>query len=132
MESSSLEAKEPKKPETPLLQPSPVRILVQTLTHLVPMDGVAPKNDPASDKLISMLHRICQFQWNCKYTAGVHRWYTYGDEFGYNNRLCFFLIDYGTTSNDDDVPTLCYEWTGESLYDQSSPNFSPEYDCVNI
>lgn len=49
----------------------------------------------------------------------MHRWNAYGDEFGYNHRLCFFLVDYGSSSDDDEVPILSYEWTGESLYDHS-------------
>jgi hypothetical protein len=118
MDSTSSKSKDP---EPLLLQQSPVRILVQTLTHLVPADGVGPENDPYSDKLFSMFDRICKYQWNCKFDPEVLRWYSYGDEFGYNDRLCFFLIDYGSSSNDEDVPILCYKWTGELLYDYSTP-----------
>ncbi|GLB11179.1 hypothetical protein AtubIFM57258_007599 [Aspergillus tubingensis] len=73
------------------LTPSPMRVLVQTLTHLVP-----------SDNLIA---------------NGLQRWYSYGDEFGYNNRVCFFLLDYGTApnGNDEEVPIQCFTWDGEKF-----------------
>ncbi|KAI9925862.1 hypothetical protein MW887_005668 [Aspergillus wentii] len=102
-------------PGSPLLKPSALRVLVQTLTHFVPADGRAPEGDLYSSKLMAMLDRICQHHWNCDFQPGVQRFYSYGDEFGYNNRRCFFLVDYGTSDNDDDVPILCYEWTGESF-----------------
>ncbi|KAK6838761.1 hypothetical protein RU639_000378 [Aspergillus parasiticus] len=105
----------PEDPGLPPLHASPVRILVQTLTHLVPSDGVAGDEDPYSDRLISMLDRICKHTWNVEFEPGAFRWYTYGDEFGYNNRPCFFLVDYGNASNDDDVPVISYEWTGEEF-----------------
>ena len=63
-----------------------------------------------------MFNRVCQHVWNCEFDEDVHRWYTCGDNFGYNNRRCFFLVDYGTSANDDGVPVLCYDWTGETLY----------------
>ncbi|KAB8214143.1 hypothetical protein BDV33DRAFT_183328 [Aspergillus novoparasiticus] len=75
----------PEDPGPPPLQPSPVRILVQTLTHLVPSDGVAGDEDPYGDRLISMLDRICKHTWNVEFEPGAFRWYTCGDEFGYNN-----------------------------------------------
>ncbi|KAE8414051.1 hypothetical protein BDV36DRAFT_266426, partial [Aspergillus pseudocaelatus] len=36
--------------------------------------------------------------------------YPYNDQFALNNRRCFFLVDYGESQNDDDVPVLSYEW----------------------
>lgn len=107
----------PEDAEQPLLQPSPIRVLVQTLTHLVPSDGLEMSgNNTHLDKLTSILNRICRYHWNCDFDPSVFRWYTYGDEFGYSNRRCFFLLDYGSSTNDDEVPILSYEWTGESLY----------------
>ncbi|RJE25272.1 hypothetical protein PHISCL_02422 [Aspergillus sclerotialis] len=38
-----------------------------------------------------------------------------GAQFGLNNKRCFFLVDYSESENDDEVPVLYYEWTGESL-----------------
>ncbi|PYH66919.1 uncharacterized protein BO88DRAFT_427512 [Aspergillus vadensis CBS 113365] len=49
-----------------------------------------------------MLDIICQHTWKCDFDGHVHRWYTYGDEFGYSHRMCFFLIDYGTAPGGDD------------------------------
>ncbi|KAJ5180069.1 hypothetical protein N7492_003279 [Penicillium capsulatum] len=43
-----------------------------------------------------MLHRISRYHWYCPYWPFENRFYTHGDEFGYNNRLCFFLVDHGT------------------------------------
>ncbi|KAE8359045.1 hypothetical protein BDV27DRAFT_163008 [Aspergillus caelatus] len=107
----------PEDPGLSPLKPSPVRILIQTLTHLAPSDGVAGDEDPYGDRLISMLDRICKHTWDVEFEPGVHRWYTSGDEFGYNNRPCFFLVDYGNASTDDDVPIKSYEWIGEELYE---------------
>ncbi|KAL4962314.1 uncharacterized protein BDV14DRAFT_202970 [Aspergillus stella-maris] len=96
----------PWKPSShPPLSPSPLRILIQTITHLIPSDElpelIHPHSNPYGVKINSMLNRICQLTWGCAWEPGVHRWYGYGDdEFGYNNRLCFFVVDAGTTDND--------------------------------
>ncbi|KAK2596414.1 hypothetical protein N8I77_013305 [Diaporthe amygdali] len=90
----------------------PMRVLVQTRTHLVPGDG-------HSKKVLSMLHRICLHQWGRNFNPYEDRSNTYGDEFGYNDRLCFFLVDHGEspTGSDDpaEVPMTVYEWDGKSL-----------------
>ncbi|KAE8146783.1 hypothetical protein BDV25DRAFT_169609 [Aspergillus avenaceus] len=109
-------------------QPCPVRILVQTLTHLVPSDIPNTDRDPYNIKFFSMLDRICRYHWNCDFAPEIHRCASYGDDFAYNNRFCFFLIDYGTTSNDDDVPILCYEWTGQDLQDKPFPELLQSKD----
>ena len=88
----------------------PVRILVQTLTHLVP-----ESNDLS--KTMFIINRICQLHWQCDYNYKEHRWSSYNGRFALKNRRCFFLLDTGESLNDDDVPILSYEWTGESLYD---------------
>lgn len=106
-------------PTPPILSPRPIRILVQTLTHLVPSDKVIdnPERDLHGDKLISMLDRICKLTWGIGFTPRAHRFYSYGDdEFGYNHRPCFFLVDCGEAESDDDVPVRCYEWDGGELY----------------
>ncbi|PWY87973.1 hypothetical protein BO94DRAFT_534977 [Aspergillus sclerotioniger CBS 115572] len=92
-----------------------MRILVQTLTHLVPSNtspDITKKTEPYTAKLLSMLNLICKFIWNSGFQPGVQRWYTYGDEFGYNNRMCFFLLDVGD-EDEEKVPIQCYEWDGE-------------------
>lgn len=86
----------------------PVRILVQTLTHLVPGSG-------NMERSFFMLDRMCQHHWNCDFEAPRFRWASYNAQFASNNRRCFFLVDYGESDNDEDVPVLPYEWTGESL-----------------
>lgn len=117
---------------SPLLQPSPVRILVQTLTHLVPSGDITRYTDPYMAKYHSMFDHICKHHWNRKFDPTIHRDYTYNDNLGYNDRLCFYLLDYGTTSNDDDVPILCYEWTGESLYDNIHHSYPTQITIINI
>ena len=103
-------ARQPEQLEPTLFRPDPpVRILVQTLTDLVPgSDGL--------DKTMFIINRICQLHWQCGYSYKEHRWSAYNDRFAFKNRRCFFLLDTGKSSNDDDVPILSYEWTGESLY----------------
>ncbi|KAF2105731.1 hypothetical protein BDV96DRAFT_655306 [Lophiotrema nucula] len=86
----------------------PVRILVQTLTHLVP-------GKDSHERTYSMLDRMCQHHWNCDFSVPKFRWASHNCQFAFNNRRCFFLIDYGESQNDDDVPVLSYEWTGEAL-----------------
>ncbi|KAK2865076.1 hypothetical protein FQN49_003936 [Arthroderma sp. PD_2] len=88
----------------------PIRILVRTLTHLVPGNG-------NSERRMFILNRICQHHWGCDFEAPERRWSSYNDLFGLNNRRCFFLVDYGESLNGDDdaVPVLSYEWTGKSL-----------------
>lgn len=88
----------------------PMRVLVQTLMHLV--SGTDNMN-----KCDFIFNRICQHQWNCDFEPGkVHRCATYNDVFAFANRCYFFLLDVGKFDNDDDVPVICYEWTEESLY----------------
>ncbi|BCS23937.1 uncharacterized protein APUU_40381A [Aspergillus puulaauensis] len=106
----------PQRPGQPLLQPA--RVLVQTLTHLLPSDGkiYKPERNPGGDKLYSMLHRICQHVWSHSYDSDFFRWYGYNDDqLGYNNRPCFFLVDHGEADNEADVPVLAFEWTGEEF-----------------
>lgn len=86
----------------------PVRILVQTLTHLVP-------GGDNFERVDFILNRICQDHWNCDFQCPKFRWASYNDQFALNNRRCFFLVDYGESGDDDDVPVLSYDWTGESL-----------------
>jgi hypothetical protein len=87
----------------------PIRVLVQTLTHLVPGDG-------NYERSMFILNRICQHHWNCDFQSSKFRWAAYNDQFSFNNRRCFFLVDYGESEDDGSVPILSYEWTGESLY----------------
>jgi hypothetical protein len=45
----------------------------------------------------------------------VHRWDSYGTQFGYHDRQCFILVDYGQSANEEDVPVVRYKWKGGSL-----------------
>ena len=93
----------------------PKRILVETKTHLVP-------GDEYGTKCHSMIHLICQHHWNRNFIFGEDRWYSYGTQFGYDNRTCYFLVDHGQSATGDDVPVVRYQWTGESLLEPLSPS----------
>lgn len=93
----------------------PKRILVQTKTHLVPGDGY-------DQRCLFLLDLICQYHWNRDFDPDQDRWSVYGAWFSYDNRRCYFLVDHGQSLNDNDVPVLWYEWTGESLLKPPSPS----------
>jgi hypothetical protein len=89
----------------------PIRILVQTKTHLV-------KGDDWGWKCLHMRDIICQHHWNRNFDSSQDRWSTRGTHFGYDNRDCYFLVDHGHSANNDDgVPILWYQWTGEALFE---------------
>ncbi|EEQ32318.1 conserved hypothetical protein [Microsporum canis CBS 113480] len=99
----------------------PVRVLVQTSTHLVPGDGYFRKCE-------FMQNKLCQLHWNCDFDYKQHRWSTYGCEFALDNRPCYALIDSGKVAGDDDddkVPILPYEWTGEIFKPKPQLSESP-------
>ncbi|VUC38058.1 unnamed protein product [Clonostachys rosea] len=102
----------PSDSESPTSLPSeakpPVRILVQTLTHLVPGEN----ND---SKTRDFLNLVCQKHWRCDFEFPKFRWATYGCDFASDNRRCFFLVDHGRSHDDAAVPILPYEWTGKSF-----------------
>ena len=93
----------------------PIRILVETKTHLVP-------GEDWHGKCLYMLDVICQYHWNRQDIPKQDRWSVYGAEFGYTDRPCYFLVDHGQSSKDDDVPLLRYQWTGEALLVSMSSN----------
>ncbi|KAM6482526.1 hypothetical protein HDV62DRAFT_45828 [Trichoderma sp. SZMC 28011] len=86
--------------------PGPVRILVQTVTSLV------PGND-WWQRIVYIRNIICQYHWNRDFDWDKDRWNSYGDDFGYDNRNCYFLIDHGESA--EDPPILRYKWTGKTL-----------------
>lgn len=86
----------------------PIRILVQTLTYLLP-------GTDNYDRTFFILKLICQRHWGCDFESPRFSWASYNDQFAFNNRRCFFLIDHGESDNDDEVPVFYYEWTGEVL-----------------
>ncbi|KAI0453610.1 hypothetical protein F5B21DRAFT_478613 [Xylaria acuta] len=111
------------EPEPVLGVPDPVRILVETATHLVPGDG-------CSEKIKRMRNAICQHHWNRDFDDEEDWCYVYGlggssggrdrgvlkSGEGERDRVCFFLVDSGqTSSRNENPPILRYRWTGEEL-----------------
>lgn len=93
----------------PLQHPGPVRILVQTVTNLV------PGND-YGQRVEYIRNLICQHHWNRDFDWNKDRWNVYGDQFGYENRKCYFLVDHGEST--ENPPILWYQWTGKSLLEE--------------
>lgn len=93
-------------------RPDPMRVLVRTLTHLVP--GAS-----AEEKIRSMCHRISKHQWEYEFSSIDSNVNFQGFEFGYNNRPCWFLMDHGVhpegSHDPSQVPMKVYNWDGEQL-----------------
>ncbi|KAI0399362.1 hypothetical protein F4802DRAFT_590067 [Xylaria palmicola] len=105
------------EPEPVLAVPDPVRILVETSTHLVPgrLHG---------ERVQRMRNVICQYHWRRDFDDGKDRCYVYGlggkgpggGGGGGQPRVCFFMVDSGeTASRNENPPILRYRWTGEDL-----------------
>jgi hypothetical protein len=106
------------EPSMPLPNPGdmsagPVRILVQTVTHLVPGNDFA-------ERVEYMQNLICQHHWKRDFDWDQDRWNGYGHQFAFRNRNCYFLIDHG--HSEGDPPVLWYKWTGESLLEKPRCN----------
>lgn len=91
----------------------PLRILVQTKTHLVP-------GDVYSEKIQLMRNLICQHVWGRDFIPSADRWDGYALEFGHDNRTCFFLVDSGMTAEHGETPTdepqvIWLRWTGDTF-----------------
>ena len=104
------------EPNAPLQDPGeiaakPVRILVQTVTNLVP-------GNHYGERVEFMRNLICQHHWNRDFDWDKDRWNAYGDYFSYDNRNCYFLIDHGHSESSEDPPLLWYKWTGKSLLEE--------------
>ncbi|RMJ15869.1 hypothetical protein CDV36_004475 [Fusarium kuroshium] len=88
-----------------------VRILLQSVTHLVP-------GSDRGEKLDFVQNTVCQHHWQRDFDRSQERWYSRGDYFGLKNRKCYFIIDHhgqDHTIEEEEVPVLWYKWTGESL-----------------
>ncbi|EHK26893.1 uncharacterized protein TRIVIDRAFT_62694 [Trichoderma virens Gv29-8] len=101
-------------PETPQLvskSEGKVRVLLESVTHLVP-------GSDRDEKLSFVKNIVCQRHWKRDFDRSQERMYPYGDFFGLKNRNCFFLIDHhghDHTVQEEEVPVIWYKWTGESL-----------------
>lgn len=93
--------------------PSPVRILVQTQTHLVPGDGWL-------GKMGAMKRAVARHVLNADFDKKKDNMIVYNDLFAVPGERCFFLYDHasspvGDDVADHDIPLLWYRWTGEQL-----------------
>lgn len=87
----------------------PLRILVETKTHLVPGQWFA-------DKMDNILNLICQYHWNRDLDRKSERWNAHDNYFGYRDRTCYFVVDHFHGDPASQQPTiLWYKWTGECL-----------------
>jgi hypothetical protein len=90
-----------------------VRILLQTVTHLV------PGND-REGKLHFIRNLTARRQWKRLFDWDQERMWPYHDDFGLDNIKCFFLIDHRghnhDTTDDQQALVLWYRWTGDFLY----------------
>ncbi|KAL7929146.1 hypothetical protein V8C35DRAFT_331915 [Trichoderma chlorosporum] len=102
------------QPATPQLMTKSerkVRILLESVTYLVP-------GSDRGKKLDFVRNVVCQRHWKRDFDWSQERMYPYGDFFGLKNRKCFFLIDHhghDHTVQEEKVPVIWYKWTGESL-----------------
>jgi hypothetical protein len=88
-------------------EPPATRLLVQTRTHLVP-------GDDYTERIRHMKNLVCQHHWHRDFDPAQDRWYAYRDNFGYDNRRCYFLVDHGQVQGG--APALIwYKWNGQSL-----------------
>lgn len=93
--------------------PSPVRVLVQTRTHLVPGEGW-------QRKMAGMRNTIARHILNTDFNMDKDRMEVYNDVFAAPGYRCFFLFDHASSPvadrvADDAIPLLWYRWTGEQL-----------------
>ncbi|TRX96867.1 hypothetical protein FHL15_002173 [Xylaria flabelliformis] len=115
METDS-DASSSSEPEPVLGVPDPVRILVETTTHLVP-------GELYSERINGMRNVICHYHWGRAFDDATDRCYVYGlggaDDLRSErdqSRVCFFLVDSGETlSERENPPVLRYRWTGKKL-----------------
>ncbi|KAI1087885.1 hypothetical protein F5B19DRAFT_496906 [Rostrohypoxylon terebratum] len=61
-----------------------------------------------------MKNILCQYLWNRDFDSSRDRWISYRATFAYLHRTCYFLLGHGQSTSNE-VPTLWYKWTGESL-----------------
>lgn len=91
----------------------PVRILVQTKTHLVPGE----KSTGFMQRVDSMVNLICHHVWQRDYDLRRERKWMHGGEFSIDNRPVWFLVDHHGPDAVlvPDPPVVWYTWTGTDL-----------------
>ncbi|KAL2147268.1 hypothetical protein VTI28DRAFT_10258 [Corynascus sepedonium] len=87
----------------------PLRVLVQTKTHLVPGD----KFTEFRQRFEAMRRMICHHVWGRDFDRFRERFWSKG-EFDLNDRDCWFFVDHCDPSSelDPNLPLLRYRWTG--------------------
>jgi hypothetical protein len=92
----------------------PVRILVQTQTHLVPGD----RSTEFGERYDAMVSLICQHVWQRRYDKFRERVWNYHCYFALDNVECWFLIDHHgpDPSPPPEPPIVWYRWTGIELF----------------
>ncbi|KAI5859767.1 hypothetical protein GGS23DRAFT_259632 [Durotheca rogersii] len=94
---------------------SPLRVVLQTKTHLVP-------GDEFSERCRNMKNLICRHLWDRDFDHRRDRWSSHLANFGYDNRTCYFLLDHGQcTGGEAAVPVLWFKWTGTSFVAVQKP-----------
>lgn len=113
------------EPEPVLGVPDPVRILVETVTHLVP-GHVYP------ERVKCMQNIVCQHHWGRDFDDEKDRCYVYGlggrqqSGEGERGHVCFFLVDSGqTSSKNENPPIMRYRWTGKELFVFTPSHYPP-------
>ena len=91
----------------------PLRVLVQTKTHLVPGD----KSTYYGIRMTDMENRICQHVWKRNHQQGSERMFDHNTNLMIDNLNCWFLVDHHGFDPQPDVdpPVLWYNWTGTEL-----------------
>ncbi|KAK3296183.1 uncharacterized protein B0H64DRAFT_397605 [Chaetomium fimeti] len=97
----------------------PVRVLVQTRTHLVPGD----KSANSMVRTDAMENLICQHVWQRDFDDYQERGWDYNCEFAWDSVECWFLVDHhGPDSTlPPDPPVLWYKWTGKEFVTVHDP-----------
>ncbi|KAK4234786.1 hypothetical protein C8A03DRAFT_46963 [Achaetomium macrosporum] len=98
---------------------SPVRVLVQTQTHLVPGD----RSTEFGERYDAMVNLICQHVWQREYDKFRERVWNYHCHFALDNVECWFLVDHHgpDPSPPPDPPIVWYRWTGTEFVMMRDP-----------
>jgi hypothetical protein len=87
----------------------PERIVVKAKARYVP-------GDEFEERCKLMKNLICQEILGRDFDGFQNRFYVYRGYFSFPDRSCFFLLDCGYTTTDDNVPISLYKWDGKSMF----------------